>query len=198
MSHSLAARPSIEARERILRAAEKLFAEKGYAATSVQEITVAAAVNKALLYYYFEDKHDLYACLIDDGTTEFRQVVDGALNGPGSSAERLRRLVYDHVDLMWRRSDLLRMVHRCLMAGDQEEFQLVEKFQATLAPLEQFFADAAASGEFRPVDPKMAARSVIGLDTGFAFCRIYQEQPFTQTEVANHVADLLLRGLAAA
>lgn len=198
MSRSLATIPGVEARERILRAAEKLFAEKGYAATSVQEITVAAAVNKALLYYYFEDKHDLYACLIDDGIGEFRRAVDGALNGPGSSGDRLRRLVHDHIDLMWRRSDLLRMVHRCLMAGDQEEFQLVEKFQATLAPLEQFFAAAAATGEFRPVDPRMAARSVIGLNTGFAFCRIYQEQHLSQEEVANHVADLLLRGLTVA
>src|SRR5262249_36808657 len=106
MSRAVATRPTLEARERILRAAEKLFAEKGYAATSVQEITEAAEVNKALLYYYFEDKHDLYVSLIDHGIAEFRRVLNEALAGEGDYAGRLRRVVRGHVDLLWRRSNL--------------------------------------------------------------------------------------------
>ena len=43
----------------------------------------------------------------------------------------------------------------------------------------------------------MAARSVLGLNVMFAFCRIYQDQHLAQEQVAAHVTDLLLRGLAA-
>ena len=197
MSSPPLTRQSAEARERILRAAERLFAEKGYAATSVHDITEAAAVNKALLYYYFEDKHDLYVGLIDRGIGEFREMLDGALASGGDFAARLRRIVGDDLELLWRRGDLLRMVHRCLMSGEQEEVGLVEKFQTSLQPLEEFFAAATAAGEFRAVDPTMAARSLLGLNVMFAFCRIYQDQHLAQEEVAAHVTDLLLRGLTA-
>src|SRR5262245_47758494 len=90
MSERIAVRSGPDARARILRAAERLFAEKGYAATSVQEITEAAAVNKALLYYYFADKHSLYVGLIDEGIAEFRRMLDEALGQPGTYSDRLR------------------------------------------------------------------------------------------------------------
>src|SRR6476620_770241 len=99
MNETIAVPAPVDARARILRAAERLFAEKGFAATSVHEITEAASVNKALLYYYFEDKHSLYVGLIDDGIAEFRRMLDEALCKPGGYADRLRAFVEGHVRL---------------------------------------------------------------------------------------------------
>lgn len=47
-------------RDQILDAAEWLFAEQGYARTTIKQIGRAAGVNSALLYYYFTDKEELY------------------------------------------------------------------------------------------------------------------------------------------
>src|SRR5262245_9854104 len=107
-SETLIAAPAGDARARILRAAERLFAEKGYAATSVQEITEAASVNKALLYYYFEDKHSLYVGLIDEGIADFREMLEEALGQPGSYSDRLHAFVAGHVRLLWSRRDVVR------------------------------------------------------------------------------------------
>ena len=51
---------------RILQAAERLFAENGFDATSVDSIARAANVNKAMVYYYFKNKDDLLISLVDD------------------------------------------------------------------------------------------------------------------------------------
>lgn len=48
-----------EARERIINAAIKLFSEKGFDGTRVNEIAAAAKVNKALIYYYFKSKEEI-------------------------------------------------------------------------------------------------------------------------------------------
>ena len=48
-----------EAKVRIIKAAVKLFAEKGFDGTRVSEIAKAAGVNQALIYYYFKGKEDL-------------------------------------------------------------------------------------------------------------------------------------------
>ncbi len=54
-----------ESRERILNASVKLFSEKGFDATRVNEIAEAAKVNKALIYYYFKSKEEILDYLLD-------------------------------------------------------------------------------------------------------------------------------------
>ncbi len=58
------------ARERLLHAAEQVFALKGYAGATTQEIAALAGLQKRMLFYYFADKDELYA-----------QVLDGFLQG---------------------------------------------------------------------------------------------------------------------
>jgi AcrR family transcriptional regulator len=53
-------------RERLLQAAKRLFAEKGYAHASIQEITTAAGVTKPMVYYYFDDKEALLEAIMVD------------------------------------------------------------------------------------------------------------------------------------
>src|SRR5262245_6291216 len=163
MAKQAAAVQTADARERILRAAEKLFGERGYAATSVQEITEAAEVNKALLYYYFEDKHSVYVSLIDHGIRRFHEMLTGALATRGTAADRLRALVRAHLALLEEERDLVRVIYRCLHAGEQEAVGLTAKFEEKVRPLEQFFREAADSGEFRPIDPSMAVLSLLGI-----------------------------------
>lgn len=67
-----------QTRARILKAAEALFGERGFDATSVDAIARAAGVNKALIYYHFADKRDvvrsLFAQIIDE--------IEGAVADP--------------------------------------------------------------------------------------------------------------------
>jgi AcrR family transcriptional regulator len=54
-----------EIRNRILDAAEKLFADKGFDATGITEIAVTAEVTKSLIYYYFESKDAILSGIFD-------------------------------------------------------------------------------------------------------------------------------------
>jgi len=60
MSEHHGKRPTMETRDRLLQAAEKLFAEKGYDATSVRDITTEAECNVASVNYHFRSKEELY------------------------------------------------------------------------------------------------------------------------------------------
>jgi AcrR family transcriptional regulator len=186
---------AIDSRARILDAALRLFAEKGYAATAVHEITDAARVNRALLYYYFEDKHSLYVALIDEGVAEFHRMLDSALSGPGTYADRLTAFVREHLELIWSKGDRGRMVHRCLLDGQQQEFGLVEKFHTAVERLEAFFEEAAAAGEFRKVNPQIAARALLGPTFVFSLWRISEGERFSRDEIAAQITEQLLLGL---
>lgn len=56
---------NLDSKTRILKVAERIFAEKGYDAARVDEIAREAQVNKALIYYYFKSKEDILNALVD-------------------------------------------------------------------------------------------------------------------------------------
>lgn len=187
--------PPGDARERLVRAAEELFAEKGFAAAAVHEITDRAGVNRALLYYYFEDKQALHRAVIEEGVTHFLDMLDDALSRPGTFADRLTAFVEGHLRLIYERGTMARVVHRCLLDGLQQEAGL-DRFNEAVRRLELFFQDAAAAGEIGPVDPALSARALLGPTFIFSLWRIYEGGRFSREEVVRCVSGILLQGLA--
>ncbi|MBB5017763.1 TetR/AcrR family acrAB operon transcriptional repressor [Chitinivorax tropicus] len=69
-----AEQPNPDARVRILHAAAKVFAEKGYEAASLDLVAAAAGLTKGAIYWHFRNKADLFFALLD---SRFRSSVDG-------------------------------------------------------------------------------------------------------------------------
>jgi len=67
---------------RILAVAERLFAQRGFDATSVDSIARAARVNKALIYYHFRDKNELMSSLFAHIVDELSRNSTGRRRGP--------------------------------------------------------------------------------------------------------------------
>jgi TetR/AcrR family transcriptional regulator len=98
-------------RDRILLAAASLFANKGYAGTSVREIVETAGVTKPTLYYYFKNKEELYVRLMDLAVETFCWVLSQSVNRPGTIREQLAGLLADLYGLFREHVDLLRLVN---------------------------------------------------------------------------------------
>src|SRR6185437_3607487 len=68
-----------ERREQLLAVGRKLFAEKGFEATSVEEIAATAEVSKPVVYEHFGGKEGLYAVVVDREIQQLLSQVTGAL-----------------------------------------------------------------------------------------------------------------------
>lgn len=130
-------REQAPAKERILAAAEELFAESGFDATPTSRIAERADVPKGLVHYYFRRKSDLLAALIKRLPDE--QIDPARVVVPGDIAASLRRLVSE-LDarlarsrmlshLLWREAD----THRAVRDAVQDRFQqLVRQVKAVI------------------------------------------------------------------
>lgn len=96
-------------RRRILEAAEKLFARSGFDKTSVDRIAAEAGVNKALIYYHFEDKNDLVASLFRSITEDLNRHLEWEAASPkaasldrgtGLTAEEVRDKVRREIEFL--------------------------------------------------------------------------------------------------
>jgi AcrR family transcriptional regulator len=81
-----------ETRDRIIAAAGAVFAERGFRATTVRQITARAAVNLAAVNYYFRDKNELYVQVLKEAK---RHVLLIAMPEPSGDVEAELRLFVD-------------------------------------------------------------------------------------------------------
>ncbi|HJQ47283.1 MAG TPA: helix-turn-helix domain-containing protein [Amycolatopsis sp.] len=125
------------AKERILIAAEELFAESGFDATPTSRIAERAKVPKGLVHYYFRRKSDLLIALIKRLPDD--QIDPAAVVVRGDIAESLRRLVHELDQrlarsrmlshLLWREAD----THRAVRDALHDRFQhLVRQVRAVI------------------------------------------------------------------
>jgi len=152
--------------QEILDAALSLFAEKGFAATRMDDIASRAGVTKGTIYLYFQSKEEVFKSLVREsiGTT-LSSVIEnaGAFEG---SARALLKLVLRTVGRFMLTSDRIVLPKIVLAeAGNFPElvrFYRSEIIEKGLALLSSVFARGIASGEFRSdVKPEHAARLAI-------------------------------------
>jgi len=152
--------------QEILDAALSLFAEKGFAATRMDDIASRAGVTKGTIYLYFDSKEEVFKSLVREsiGIT-LSSVIEnaGAFEG---SARALLELVLRTVGRFMLTSDRIVLPKIVLAeAGNFPElvrFYRGEIIEKGLALLSSVFARGIASGEFRSdVKPEHAARLAI-------------------------------------
>ena len=186
-----------ETRARILATAERLFAEQGYAGTSIGDISESAGVNRALIYYYFKDKRDLYRSVIQDGLDALSRILDDLAASVGTARERLSAFARRSYRLFSLRRPMVRIIYREVMGLEERiDLPIGDYVLDNFAKLERIILDGIESGEFRQVDPRLAARSMLGMLNIFILEPFVSGKPFSEKRVVNHTVELFCHGIA--
>lgn len=182
-------------REEIRGAATRLFGVRGLGAVTLQEIADELGMSKAALYHYFPNKDALVRAIFEDwariGGDRIAAVV--ALDEPASV--RLRRMIELHVLGLTRDLDLYRLGFRDedqLPDGAREVF---DHFKRDVDhAVRTVIHEGVESGEFAPVDPKIAGFAAIGM-CNWMFKWYRPDAEYGPEELAAMLARFALGGL---
>jgi AcrR family transcriptional regulator len=147
--------PTAESRERLLGAALELFTLRGYAATSVREICLAAGVTRPVLYYYFKSKEGLYLQLMDDSQSRFEAML-GDLDGfNGNVRQRVVHFCESVFDTSVQQLPLVKLLYSIYYGTPQgaPPFDLEQYYDRLLKVLSALIQQGIAAGEIRPGNP---------------------------------------------
>lgn len=109
-----------QAQNRLLQAAVKEFAAKGYAGTSIQDIVGEAGVAKPTLYYYFQNKAGLYRAVVERACDEHLRVLQASSSAGQTIAERLVELVWATFQFVAEHREFMRLVFATAFASLEE------------------------------------------------------------------------------
>ena len=154
-------------RNAILQAALAEFAQQGLAGARMDAIADAAGVNKALLYYYFQDKETLYGSILDRFFERLVERVIAVCDRPGSAGLRFLSYVRTHYDSVAESPYYAHIFMSELMsAGRGGSPHLARIFERYMRPIAGRVLAVVEEGvrrrEFRAVDPNQFIPSAIG------------------------------------
>jgi TetR/AcrR family transcriptional regulator len=175
-------------------AAARLFADAGYASTSVADIAAACGVSKALLYHYYLDKEHLLFDIAESYTERLQQIVDEVGGQRSPAADRLRHLIerfmveYEHSAAR----------HRVLV---QDVKYLSRAHRTRVVARQRAVVDGFAQivGELAPTGASAALRKPLTMMLfgmmNWTFTWLRDRGPLRYEDLAPVVADLFLGGL---
>lgn len=190
-------RDSVETRASILKAAERLYAERGLAGARTDGIAAAAGVNKALLYYYFKSKEGLYQAVVGSQVREFQERAREVLSAKGPAGPILLRYVSYHFDFIGTHPSYPRIFQRMMMEGDSRVERLVREHSIPLKKmLVALLARGMKSGEFRRLDPEHTLVSIAGLTGHYfniapAIRAVTGKDPYSKMNLARRKTEVL-------
>lgn len=195
-----------DTRTRILEAAERLFAQRGFAGTTVRELASHAGVNLAMIHYYFGNKEGLYRALIAEAIGQVHAILAEGATSSGSCAERLARIVGAYTDFLCAHPNFARIFQQEMMSGGPVLSEVVQpQIAANYAIIRRTIEEGIARGEFRRVDAELAPVSLIGMVAFFIIASpvlsmalgVGPETEGFASRLADHTIDIFLKGVEA-
>lgn len=182
--------------EDILRAAGRLFGEKGVGATTMTQLAQAVGLRQSSLYYYFARKEEVVAALVARANVVPLELVARIDAQGGSAPARLYRFVRaDTVALCDLPFDI-NEIHR-IAARDPEGFATYWKERRTLERrLTRIVRGGVDDASLRKVDPRLTALTVLANDEGVQNWFRLTQSP-SPAVIGASLADLVVGGLLA-
>jgi TetR/AcrR family transcriptional regulator len=158
---------SAETRARILDAALREFAANGLAGARTERIAAAAGVNKALLYYYFDSKQNLYEAALEMSAGRVRDSSMAVFLSGATPGERIVRTALNHFDRIISQREFQNLMQQEMIRlhkGESGAIEIVMKrvFSPLMTMYQSLVSEGVASGELIDVDWLQMHLSTLG------------------------------------
>jgi AcrR family transcriptional regulator len=185
----------------ILSAAQRVFSRKGYEATTMEDIASEAGFGKASLYFYFKGKEEVFLSLIKAGLEEQRSLLKEIMASQLSNVERLEALVSKLFENVEQNREFIRIVHsesQKLYASALEKVHssIIREHKKTMEGIASIIQDGIRSGEFRKVEPTVAAGSLMGIIRSVIFSWFVREERTSLDRYRPMVMEIFLKGIS--
>jgi AcrR family transcriptional regulator len=157
----------INATEKILLSARKEFAEHGLAGARVDRIASRAGVNKAMIYYYFRSKENLYQTVISQQLSKVRILAEEIVTTEVNPDSLLLRLAELYNSLFENQEDLVPILLREVASGGERIRRTLKQIitgKRLGKKVKEIIGQGRKRGLFRDVDTKQAIISFMGMN----------------------------------
>lgn len=160
---------NIDTKSRIIEAGIELFSQKGYEATSVQDICELAGVSKGAFFHYFPTKEAFFMEILDLWLNELSQKISGYIHNAESLYENLIRMTEIFKEIFKESHQKFYLFIEFLRVAGRDE-SIVKRLKDYFKYFTDYFTalinDGIEKGVFREVDPELVSAVLVSYAIG--------------------------------
>lgn len=189
-------RPSKRRRQEVIDVAARIFNEKGYEATSIQEIAEEVGILKGSLYYYIDTKEDLLFSVIEEAYDAALNLVERLEQRDGGALELIEALVHGHAEVFSKNYVQTSVFFREFRALSEERQKTIrEAGDVYIRFLVSQIRRGQRSGEVKSeINPRLSAIGIIGMMNSMAFW-YRPDGPASAAQIGREFSRLVIGGL---
>lgn len=182
--------------EQIFTEAVRIFREKGYHATSMQNIADAVGLQKGSLYHYISGKEELLFKIFERSTGALTQQLEEIIASKTSPSAKLRQAIQAHLVALCEQLDIysVYLSERRALSGRYHNKVRAEAERHALL-LEQILQQGIDRKEFHAIDTKMVALAILGM-CNWLYQWYSPDGRLSPEEISVIFSNLVVNGLA--
>jgi AcrR family transcriptional regulator len=190
----------------ILKAARKLFFEKGFRQVTVENIARKAEFSKGSIYLYFNSKEEIYSQILLNDIDKFHDRVADILQCPSSASEALIRVAEIYVDFFLSDRELFRILMNFMLHNSDMKLpedinnHIIKTTNRTISIIEQVFKYGIEKGEFPPdINLRLNRNAIWGLLNGIISLHLFTGKESGRIEMIHSTIksglEIYIRGM---
>ena len=149
-------------KRKIFETSMKLFAEKGYDATSIEEITATVGVAKGTLYYHFSSKEEIFNFLVEEGVKLLKNSIAIKTDKLENSIDKIRAIVLIQIKILVKYESFMTIILRQIWGNDSRSQMCRSYVFEYIQMIEEIVREGIKKGEIVDGDPNVIASGIFG------------------------------------
>ena len=163
-------------KRKIFETSMKLFADKGYDATSIEEITASVGVAKGTLYYHFSSKEEIFNFLVDEGMKLLKNSISIKTAKMTNSLDRLRAIVLIQIKILFKYENFITIILSQIWGNDDRSKMCRNYVFEYIQMIEEIVKEGIDKGEIVNKDATLIASGIFGfICSSFIYKMRYEE-----------------------
>ena len=173
----------------ILKAARKLFFERGFKSVTVDLIAAKAEVSKGSIYLYFDSKEEIYTQILISANIERHKEIENFARQEGTASELLLKYARVYVNFFLENNELFRILMTFMLHAEnmnlteEQNTQLIHTTNENIRTVSEILQKGVDTGEFSSqIDIRQGQNAIWGLLNGIISLYIYSGAPEKRSE----------------
>lgn len=182
-------------KRKIFETSMKLFAEKGYDATSIEEITANVGVAKGTLYYHFSSKEEIFGFLIEEGVKLLKNSIEIKTEKLENALDKIRAIVLIEIKVLVKYEDFMTIVLREIW-GSGERSNLCKKHVFEyIQMIEEIVEEGINKKEIIDGDKNVIASGIFGFTCSSLIYRMRTDKEINVLELYSEIEKTFIKKL---
>ena len=182
-------------KRKIFETSMKLFAEKGYEATSIEEITATVGVAKGTLYYHFASKEEIFDFLVEEGIKLLQNSVDIKTAKYSNYLDKIKAIVLIQIKIVNKYEDIITILLSQFWGKEKRNQKCKDLIYEYINKIEQIVKEGIDVGQIKKGDSKAIASEIYGLICSALVYKIREKDGFNVIDLYNEFDNTIIKGL---